>query len=78
MKNKREARLRYYEGIREARLEQINTTEESIRKLEEITAKKAEKLMAGLCKQHKQLLSRIDRRIKAERHRQKLERPSRA
>jgi hypothetical protein len=66
MNNKREARLRYYEGVRNATLEHIKATEEGLRKLEGIKPAKIEELISDLRKRHEKLLKRIDRYIKEE------------
>lgn len=67
MNSKREARLKYYEGVKEATLQHMQATEESLRKLQGVTPEKIETLVADLKKQHKKLLKRIDRNIKDER-----------
>jgi len=64
--DKREARLKYYEGIRQATLDHIKATEDGLRKLEGVKPAKIEKLVADIHKQHERLLKRIDRRIKRE------------
>jgi hypothetical protein len=64
--NKREARLDYYKGVREATLEHIKATEEGIRKLKDVKPAKIEKVVADLHKRHEKLLKRIERRIKLE------------
>ena len=66
MNNKREARLKYYRGVREATQEHIKTTEESLRRLKDVKPEKIEKVIADLHKQHAKLLRRIDRHIKEE------------
>ena len=66
MKNKREARVAYYEGIRRATLDHFRVTEEGLRKLAGVSQSQTEKLVADLQKQHDKLLKRIDRRIKEE------------
>jgi hypothetical protein len=66
MNNKREARLRYYEGVRNATLEHIKATEEGLRKLEGIKPAKIEALISDLRRRHEKLLKRIDRHIKEE------------
>jgi hypothetical protein len=70
MDNKRAARLTYYEGVRQATLDHIKTTEEGIRKLEGVKPAKIEKLIADLHEQHEKLLRRIDRHIKDEKARE--------
>ena len=64
MKNKREARVAYYEGIKQATLEHIRATEEGLRKLEDVPPNKTEGLVADVRKHHGKLLKRIDRHIK--------------
>ena len=66
MKNKRDARLAYYEGIKQATFEHIKATEASIRKLKDVPPEKIEKLVAAVHKRHMELLKRIDRHIKDE------------
>lgn len=66
MNNKRAARLAYYEGVKQATLEHIKATEESLRKLEGVKPAKIEKLVADLQQTHEKLLKRIDRHIKEE------------
>jgi hypothetical protein len=63
---KREARRRYYEGVREATLTHIRATEEGLRKLESEGVKpaKIEKLLQDLHKQHRKLLKRLDGHLK--------------
>ncbi len=69
MNSKREARLNYYEGVREATLEHIKATEEGLRKLEGLRPAAIEKLVADVHKRHEKLLRRIDRHIEQERDR---------
>lgn len=69
MNNKRDARLNYYEGIRQAMMEHIKTTEEGIRNLEGVKSSKIEKLVADIHKEHEKLLKRIDREIRQEKAR---------
>jgi hypothetical protein len=64
--DKRTARIAYYEGIKQAALEHFKATEESLRKLKELKAGQAEKLIADLQKRHEKLLKRIDQHIKDE------------
>ena len=66
MPNKREVRLQYYEGIRQATLEHIKATEEALRKLEGLKPEKIDKLVASVQKEHAKLLERIDRQIRRE------------
>lgn len=66
MNNKREARLQYYQGVRQATLDHIKKTEEGLRNLQGVKPEKIEKLVADLHKQHEKLLKRIDREIKQE------------
>ena len=66
MNGKREARLRYYDGIRSAMLDHAKVTEEGLRKLEGIKPAKLEEMVAELHKEHEKLLKRIDRYIKQE------------
>jgi hypothetical protein len=55
--------MQYYEGVREAMLEHVRTTEEGIRKLEGVEPAKIEKLVADVHKRHEKLLKRVDRQI---------------
>lgn len=69
MNNKREARLRYYEGIRGAMVDHFEATEDGLRKLKDVKPAKVEKIVTDLHKQHEKLLRRIDRQINLERDR---------
>lgn len=64
MKDKRAARVAYYEGIRKAALDHFKTTEESLRRLEGLETAQIEKLVADIHKRHEKLLKRIDRDLK--------------
>ena len=66
MKTKREARVAYFEGIKQATVDHMRVTEEGLRKLEDVPPNKIERLVADLQKQHAKLLKRIDRRLKEE------------
>jgi recombinational DNA repair protein RecR len=72
MNNKREARSKYYQGLREAMVEHIKTTEQSLRKLPGIEPAKLEKITLDLQKQHEKLLKRIDRHIEENKIREKV------
>jgi hypothetical protein len=63
MEDKRAARLAYYEGIKQAALEQFKITEEGLRNLEGLQPAHIEKLVADLHKRHLKLLKRIDLQI---------------
>jgi hypothetical protein len=67
VKDKRAARIAYYEGIRRAALEQFKTTEEGLRKLEGLKPGQTEKLIADVHKRHEKILKRIDQYIKDDR-----------
>lgn len=64
MKDKRSARAAYYEGIKQAAVDQFKTTEESLRKLNGLDADQIEKLVADVHKRHEKLLKRMDRYIR--------------
>jgi hypothetical protein len=63
MKSRQEARLTYYEGVRQGALDHFKATEEGPRKLEGVSPEKLDKLLADLRGKHKNLLKRIDRLI---------------
>jgi hypothetical protein len=67
VKDKRAARVTYYEGIKRAAVEQFKTTEEGLRKLQGLKPGQAEKLIADVHKRHEKLLKRIDQYIKDDR-----------
>jgi hypothetical protein len=67
--DKRAARVAYYEGIRQAALEQFKATEDGLRRLEGVDVRKIEKVVADVHKRHEKLLKRIDRQIKEEKAR---------
>lgn len=69
MADKRAARVAYYQGIRDAALEQFRATEEGLRKLEGLKPSQIEKLVADVHKRHEKLLKRIDRYLKEEKAR---------
>jgi ferritin-like metal-binding protein YciE len=64
VKDKRTARLSYYEGIKQAASDHLKTTEEGLRKLEGVSPTKVETIVADLHKAHRKLLKRLDRQIK--------------
>jgi hypothetical protein len=66
MTDKHEARLSYYEGVRQAMLKHFEATEDGLRKLEGVKLAKIEKLIPDLRKRHDKLLTRVDRQIKLE------------
>lgn len=63
MSDKHHALRDYYEGIRKAAVEEFATTEERLRKLEGLSEKEIEKLIASVHKRHDKLIGRIDRRL---------------
>jgi hypothetical protein len=69
VKSKRAVRLKYYEGVRQATLEHIKATEESLRKLKDVKPARMEELVADLQKRHQKLLKRIDRQIEEQKNR---------
>lgn len=66
VKNKRDARVAYYEGVKRATLEHIKATEDGLRSLKDVRPEKIEKLIADVHKRHMKLLKLIDRHIKEE------------
>lgn len=69
MKDKRKARIAYYEGIRQAALEQFRVTEEGLRKLEGLKPTQIERIVADVHKRHQKLLKRIDEHLEVEKAR---------
>jgi hypothetical protein len=66
MSKKREARIAYYQGLKEALSQHIAETEKGLRALPGLSAKKIDKLVATVRKQHAKLSSRIDRQFAEE------------
>jgi hypothetical protein len=66
VKTKREARIAYYEGVKQATLDHIKVTEEGLRNLKDMSSEKIDKLVADIHKRHVKLLKRIDGYIKDE------------
>ena len=66
MKDKRAARIAYYEGVRRAALTEFKATEDGLRKLQDVDPRKIEKVVADVHKRHARLLGRIDRQIREE------------
>jgi hypothetical protein len=64
--NKREARIAYYEGIKQATLDHIKVTEDGLRNLKDVSSEKIEKLVADVHKRHLKLLKHIEQLIKEE------------
>jgi hypothetical protein len=63
MSAKRKARLAYYEGIKDAMVENLAVTEQGLRDLEGMSEAKVEKIVASLRKLHEKLMKQIDRQI---------------
>lgn len=64
MKDKKSARAAYYDGIKQAAVDQFKITEENLRKLKGLRPDQVERLIADVHKRHEKLLKRIDRHIK--------------
>ncbi len=66
MVDKREARLLYYRGVRDALVEHVRKTEDGLRALTGIEPGDAKKLISAVQKRHDKLLQKIDTKIAAE------------
>jgi len=66
MVNKRDARLLYYRGIREAMVEHVKKTEDGLRAVTGLEPGDAKKLISAVQKRHAKLLQKIDSKIAAE------------
>jgi hypothetical protein len=64
--SKREARLAYYEGVRQAMVDHATVTENGLRKLKGVPPLRIERLVADVHRRHLKLLRRIDQLIAAE------------
>lgn len=60
MNDKRLARMAYYNGFRQAAVDQFKITEEKLRNLSGLKPDQVEHLVADVHKRHEKLLSRID------------------
>lgn len=70
MADKGTARVTFYEGIRQAAVDQFATTEENLRKLEGLKPPQIENLIADVHKRHEEMLRRIEHHIREERVRE--------
>jgi hypothetical protein len=61
----RDARLKFYEGVREATLEHLKATEDSLRRLEGVEPAKIAELISELNRLNQKMMDRIDRYIRA-------------
>ncbi len=66
MLNKRDARLLYYRGVREAMAEHVQKTEDGLRALTAMEPGDAKRLISAVKKRHDKLLQKIDSKIAAE------------
>jgi hypothetical protein len=63
MVGKRESRIAYYEGVKEALAEHLRATEEGIRRLPQLSNPQKEKLLEAVRKDHRKLLKRVDQNL---------------
>lgn len=63
MAGKKEARIAYYRGVKEALTEHMATTETGLRALPGLEEKELDKVVASVRKRHEKLLKEIDQHL---------------
>jgi hypothetical protein len=63
MSSKRDARVDYYRGVRDALNEHMATTEMGLRQLSGLSDAEKDKIVASVRKRHERLLKEVDRKL---------------